>query len=54
MATIELAGSALDVWEAGDGPSLLFLHGAGGFRADHPFLAARASGQYLVFQVGEV
>jgi pimeloyl-ACP methyl ester carboxylesterase len=39
MATIELAGSALDVWEAGDGPPLLFLHGAGGFRADHPFLA---------------
>jgi pimeloyl-ACP methyl ester carboxylesterase len=38
MATIELAGISLDVWEGGDGPPLLFLHGAGGFRADHPFL----------------
>ncbi len=38
MATIELAGASLDVWEGGDGPPLLFLHGAGGFRADHPFL----------------
>jgi pimeloyl-ACP methyl ester carboxylesterase len=39
MATIELAGVSLDLWEGGDGPPLLFLHGAGGFRADHPFLA---------------
>ena len=38
MATIDLAGIALDLWEGGDGPPLLFLHGAGGFRADHPFL----------------
>src|ERR1700760_1484908 len=38
MATIDLAGVSLDVWEGGDGPPLLFLHGAGGFRADHPFL----------------
>jgi pimeloyl-ACP methyl ester carboxylesterase len=39
MATIDLAGLALELWEGGDGPPLLFLHGAGGFRADHPFLA---------------
>src|SRR6267154_1042232 len=39
MATIELAGISLDVWEGGNGPPLLFLHGAGGFRPDHPFLA---------------
>src|SRR5580658_6744719 len=38
MATIDLAGLALDVWEGGDGAPLLFLHGAGGFRGDHPFL----------------
>ena len=39
MGTITLAGVALDVWESGDGPPLLFLHGAGGFRGDHPFVA---------------
>ena len=38
MATIELAGVALDIWEGGAGPPLLFLHGAGGFRGDHAFL----------------
>ena len=38
MATINLAGISLDIWEGGDGPPLLFLHGAGGFRGDHPFL----------------
>jgi pimeloyl-ACP methyl ester carboxylesterase len=38
MATIDLAGVSLDLWEGGDGPPLLFLHGAGGFRGDHPFL----------------
>jgi pimeloyl-ACP methyl ester carboxylesterase len=39
MATIDLAGVSLDLWEGGDGPPLLFLHGAGGFRSDHPVLA---------------
>jgi pimeloyl-ACP methyl ester carboxylesterase len=38
MATIDLAGISIDLWEGGEGPPLLFLHGAGGFRADHPFL----------------
>jgi pimeloyl-ACP methyl ester carboxylesterase len=38
MTTIDLAGVSLELWEGGDGPPLLFLHGAGGFRADHPFL----------------
>jgi pimeloyl-ACP methyl ester carboxylesterase len=38
MATVQLADVSLDVWEGGDGPPLLFLHGAGGFRSDHPFL----------------
>lgn len=39
MPTMELSGISLDLWEGGDGRPLLFLHGAGGFRADHPFLA---------------
>ncbi len=38
MATIDLAGISLDLWEGGKGRRLLFLHGAGGFRGDHPFL----------------
>jgi pimeloyl-ACP methyl ester carboxylesterase len=38
MATIDLAGISLDLWEGGKGRPLLFLHGAGGFRPDHPFL----------------
>ena len=38
MATVDLAGISLDFWEGGEGPPLLFLHGAGGFRADHAFL----------------
>jgi pimeloyl-ACP methyl ester carboxylesterase len=38
MGTITLAGVAIDVWEGGDGPPLLFLHGAGGFRPGPVFL----------------
>jgi pimeloyl-ACP methyl ester carboxylesterase len=38
MATIDVVGISLDLWEGGEGPPVLFLHGAGGFRADHPFL----------------
>ena len=32
MGSISVAGVDIDVWEGGDGPPLLFLHGAGGFR----------------------
>jgi pimeloyl-ACP methyl ester carboxylesterase len=38
MANIDLAGTSIDLWQSGEGPPLLFLHGAGGFRPDHPFL----------------
>ncbi len=38
MANIDLAGISLELWEGGDGPPLLFLHGSGGFRGNHPFL----------------
>ena len=38
MAMTNLAGVAIDIWEGGNGPPLLFLHGAGGFREDARFL----------------
>ena len=38
MTMINFAGASIDLWEGGTGPPLLYLHGAGGFRADHPFL----------------
>lgn len=38
MATVSLAGVDIDVWKGGDGPPLLFLHGAGGFRPGPAFL----------------
>ena len=38
MRRITLAGVDLELWEGGDGPPALFLHGAGGFRPDDPFV----------------
>ena len=38
MSTLQLAGIQLDVWEGGDGPPLVFLHGAGGFRPTDAFV----------------
>ena len=38
MGTISLAGVDIDVWEGGEGPPLLLLHGAGGFRPGAAFL----------------
>jgi pimeloyl-ACP methyl ester carboxylesterase len=38
MSIISLAGVDIDVWEGGDGPPLLFLHGAGGFRPGAAYL----------------
>jgi pimeloyl-ACP methyl ester carboxylesterase len=38
MSTITLAGVTLELHESGDGPPLLFLHGAGGFRPDDAFV----------------
>jgi pimeloyl-ACP methyl ester carboxylesterase len=38
MGIVALAGVELDLWESGTGPPLVFLHGAGGFRADDEFV----------------
>ncbi len=38
MGIISLAGVDIDVWEGGDGPPLLFLHGAGGFHPAQAYL----------------
>jgi len=38
MSIISLAGVELDIWESGDGRPLVFLHGAGGFRASDEFV----------------
>ncbi len=38
MSRITLAGVDLELWEGGDGPPVLFLHGAGGFRPEDPFV----------------
>jgi pimeloyl-ACP methyl ester carboxylesterase len=47
-ATIAIAGVELEVFEAGDGPPLLFLHGAGGFAADHPYVPALSARHRLI------
>lgn len=36
---IAIAGMELDVFEAGEGPPLLFLHSAQGFAPEHPYVA---------------
>ena len=38
MGIIQLAGVDIDVWQGGDGPPLLLLHGAGGFRPGPAYL----------------
>ena len=38
MRRITLAGVDLELWEGGDGPPILFLHGAGGFRPEDGFV----------------
>ena len=35
---IAIAGVELELFEAGDGPPILFLHGAGGFAPEHPYV----------------
>jgi pimeloyl-ACP methyl ester carboxylesterase len=48
MGTIALAGVDLELWEGGDGPPVLFLHGAGGFRHDDAFVGLLSSGRRVI------
>ena len=46
--TIAVAGVDLDLFEDGDGPPILFLHGAQGFIAQHPYVALLAARHRLI------
>lgn len=48
MPIHKLAGIGIDIWEAGQGRPLLFLHGAGGFRGTEPFLAELTEGRRVI------
>ena len=47
-ATIAIAGVDLDLFEDGDGPPILFLHGAQGFIEEHPYVALLAARHRLI------
>ena len=46
--TIAIAGVDIDLFEDGDGPPILFLHGAQGFIAEHPYVALLAARHRLI------
>lgn len=48
MRKITLAGIDVELWEGGDGPPILFLHGAGGFRAEDPFVGLLSRGRRVI------
>jgi pimeloyl-ACP methyl ester carboxylesterase len=43
-----VAGVELDVFEAGEGPPILFLHGAGGFAPAHPYVGPLSKRHRLI------
>lgn len=45
---IAIAGAELEVFEAGEGPPILFLHGANGFAPEHPYVNALAARHRLL------
>ena len=45
---IAIAGVELELFEAGDGPPILFLHGAGGFAPEHPYVAPLSARHRLI------
>ena len=46
--TTKIAGIELELFEAGDGPALLFLHGGQGFSPAQPFVPALSAGRRLI------
>ncbi len=46
--TITIAGVDLEVFQDGAGPPLLFLHGAQGFSAGHPYVRLLAGRRHLI------
>jgi pimeloyl-ACP methyl ester carboxylesterase len=47
-ATITLAGIEIELFEGGDGPPLLFLHGAQGLNPEQPYAALLAQRRHLI------
>ena len=45
---IAIAGVELELFEAGEGPPILFLHGAGGFAPEHPYVAPLSARHRLI------
>src|SRR6202034_2878829 len=47
-ATVALAGIDIELFEGGDGPPLLFLHGAQGFNPEQPYVGLLAQRRHLI------
>jgi pimeloyl-ACP methyl ester carboxylesterase len=45
---VAIAGVELELFQDGDGPPLLFLHGAQGFVPEHPYVRLLSSGHRLI------
>lgn len=48
VSKLKIAGIDLELFEAGGGAPLLFLHGAGGFSPDQPFVAPLSAKRRLI------
>lgn len=48
QTTVKIAGCEIELYEAGSGAPLLFLHPAGGFNPDDPYVAALAKGRRVI------
>ncbi len=45
---IVIAGAELELFETGEGPPILFLHAAGGFAPEHPFVGPLSAHHHLI------